>query len=262
MAPARTVVPERGEPTTNTNLSSRRPRRSPSEAPRRGASRLATRSCNAAVSRSPDTDRFSQSPALADPEERNPLEGEAEALDTAPRRSREPRCVQAHEPRAAPAEGACGRRVTRDASCRAALRRSSRRAAARHLSLLRVGSVRCAVSLGGRTMPAVGGFRECRAEFGLRVPTSAAVGAALRGAITCALPAHPSARPSASSCARSGAGARVCRNRHGAEPGTSPRDGVDSENRDLVVPAAERVHVVDGSLQRAARVLHRDRPTP
>ena len=53
IAPARNVVPERGDPRTNTSRSSSRPKRSPSVAPRLGARRLATRRLFAVVSRMP-----------------------------------------------------------------------------------------------------------------------------------------------------------------------------------------------------------------
>ena len=53
---------------------------------------------------------------------------------------------------------------------------------------------------------------------------------------------------------------RFCGNRHGAEPRTSPRDGVDPEPLDLVVTTTERSHVVDDGLQRADRALDRHRP--
>ena len=60
MAPARNVVPERGDPTTKTSRSSSLPKRSENDAPRRGASRFATRSWLATESTSRNTPRFSQ----------------------------------------------------------------------------------------------------------------------------------------------------------------------------------------------------------
>ncbi len=67
IAPARNVVPERGDPITNTSRSSSLPSRSRRDAPRRGASRFATRSWRAAESSRLGTARFSQAPTIDTP---------------------------------------------------------------------------------------------------------------------------------------------------------------------------------------------------
>ena len=67
IAPARNVVPERGDPMTNTSRSSSLPSRSRSDAPRLGASRFATRSWRAAESSRLGTVRFSQPPTIDTP---------------------------------------------------------------------------------------------------------------------------------------------------------------------------------------------------